>query len=128
MVGTPVHRQRVVPGPRPVSEAEDADRALSLDEEAEWVDEATFPDQMLRGPQYWKLDRIEAKVFDMSVPEQMLAYSELLTACNQDGTNKVVSMCDRHYSTDTNNWRIFVEIQHIKYRKMFKTDRLERKP
>ncbi len=118
MVGTPVHRQRVIPGPKP----EPAEGAVeySMDGPDEWVDEATFPDQIFRGPDYWKLDHVEVKVFDMSKPEDAEEYAKLLTAVNSPGTNRCISTVERKFSEDIHNWRIFVEIQHIKYRKLLK--------
>jgi|HubBroStandDraft_4_1064222.scaffolds.fasta_scaffold552813_1 hypothetical protein len=121
MVGTPVHRQRVVPGPRP--ELDPQTPEYSLDGPDEWVDEATYPDQIFRGPEFWKLDHVEVKVFDMSNAEHIKEYAALLTIANTPGANRCVSTVERKFSEDIHNWRIFVEIQHIKYRKLLKGDR-----
>lgn len=120
-VGYGIHRQRITPGPVPKREEEPD--VYSLDGKIEWSDTPTFPDQITRGPKYWKLDRMEAKVFDLSKPEDMEAYSKLLTDTALPGTNKAIVTSDRKYDDVIHSWRVLVEIQYIKYRKLFKTEK-----
>lgn len=120
-VGLGVHRQRVVPGPTPEVDTEEA--PISLDGPVEWSDTPTFPDQITRGPAYWKLDRVEAKVFDLAIGEEVKAYSNLLTDTSKPGSNMCLTHQDRQFSTVTGNWKVFTEIQYIKFRKIFAKDK-----
>ncbi len=119
-VGVGVHRQKVVPGPKPESHLPKEPEVLSLDGEERWEDTPTYPDQLSRGPQYWKLDKVDVKVFDLSQPDQAKDYAELLTQSNKPGTNKVLIAQERKFSEDTHSWKVLVEIQYIKFRKLLK--------
>ena len=121
--GFGVHRQRVNPGPAPAEDHEE--EVIPLDGPVEWSDTPTFPNQMVRGPDFWKLDRIEVLVLDLSKNEDVQRYSELLTLSNSPGSNRFITSQDRQFSQDTHNWKVFLEIQIVKYRKLLKTKRNE---
>lgn len=117
-VGVGVHKQYVAPGPdKKPSETPDEDIKL----ENGWDEKATIKDQINRGPEYWKLDRVEVKVFDLTNAEQLKAYNEILTKSNQPDTNVVLVDNKREFSEKTGNWMALVELQYILYRKLLVT-------
>jgi hypothetical protein len=116
-VGSGVHRQRVAPGPPPKKE-DDFD--YSLEGPAEWGDKPTHPDQVLRGPQYWKTDRVEVKIFDLSQNEQVEAYAKLLSEVEIVGTNKTITFSERKFCDETANWKVMLEITYIKFRQLLR--------
>src|SRR4051812_16518992 len=87
-VGFGVHKQRITPGVAP-NEIK-AEEEVSLDGPVEWIDEPTYPDQINRGPQYFKLDRIEVKVYNLSIPDEAVAYSKLLSEAGGPASNKFI--------------------------------------
>lgn len=119
-VGCGVHRQRVAP-PSPVPPPPEESEVYSLDGPKEWGDEPTFPNQLQKGPDYWRLDKVEIKIFDLNKPEELSAYQELLTACNSTTANKSLIEEERKYCEQTGNWKVYTKIQYLKFRKLLKT-------
>jgi hypothetical protein len=117
-VGSGVHRQRVAPGPPPKKEDDSA--AYSLDGPVEWGDKPTFPDQVLRGTEFWKTDRVEVKIFDLSQNEQIESYAKLLSEVEMVGVNKTITFSERKYCEETANWKVMLEITYIKFRQLLR--------
>lgn len=123
--GFGVHRQKVAPGPVPEPERADEEQLIPMDGPVEWDDVPTFPNQMTKGPDFWKLDRVDVVVLDLSKADDRAEYSKLLTLTNSPGSNRFITSQDRQFSQDTHNWKVFLEIQVIKFRKLLKTKRNE---
>lgn len=116
-VGSGVHRQRVAPGPPPKQEEE---LEYSLDGPGDWGDKPTFADQIQRGPQFWKVDHIEVKIFDLSKPDDVKDYSTLLSEAEVPGSNKSLTFVERKFADESGNWKVMVEITFLKFRQLLK--------
>ena len=117
-VGMGVHKQYVAPAEKPVPPtAED----VKLGEG--WSDKASLKDQVQRGPDYWKLDRIEVQIFDLSNDELLKSYNVILTKANLPDSNIVIMQNERKFNDKTGNWMALVELQYILYRKILITEK-----
>lgn len=111
------HKQYVAPG---VAATKVPDE-VKLDNG--WSDKAALKDQVSRGPEYWKLDKVEVQIFDLSNDERLKAYNEILTKANQPDTNVVLVQNKQEFSEKTGNWMAMVELQYILYRKILITEK-----
>lgn len=117
-VGQGVHRQYVAPEQKPGERKEDPPKF-----EPGWTDKATLKGQIGRGPEYWKLDRVEVRVFDLSDQKALDAYNEVLTKANKPDANVVIVQNDRQWNEKSGNWMACVELQHILYRRVLITEK-----
>jgi hypothetical protein len=116
IVGHGVHRQKVAPPvDEPVAEELPVEKRKPV-----WLDTPSVADQVKLGEEFWKLDRIEVKVFDFSIPSQLDEFNSLLTRTNTPGSNVVVVKDERKWSDKTDNWKACVELQFIKYLQIIK--------
>jgi hypothetical protein len=118
-VGQGVHRQFVAPAPKPGETPKEEPPKF----EPGWTDKATLKDQISRGPEYWKMDRIEVRIFDLSDQKALDAYNEVLTKANKPDANVVVVQNDRQWNEKSGNWMACVELQHILYRRVLITEK-----
>lgn len=117
-VGMGVHRQFVAPAPPEPARKEELPKF-----EPGWTDKASLKDQITRGPEYWKLDRVEVKVYDLAKEDDLKQYNEILTRANKPDANVVLVQNDRKWNKTSGNWMACVELQHILYRKVLITEK-----
>ena len=87
-----------------------------------WTDRPQLKDQISREEgTYWKFDRTEAKVFNLDDPVQLAPYNELLTNSTRPDANLVILEKESKWSEKTDSWKVLVEIQHIRFRKILLT-------
>ena len=115
-VGVGIRHHQYVP-PSPKHDPSDPEVTDTTDRLDEWIDKPSIVDQ-IQNAHHWKLDRIEVKVFDFSVKDEVVAYSTLMTACNKPDTNCVVMSQDRQFCAQTGNWKVLVELQFVKFRRL----------
>lgn len=116
-VGHGVHKQYVAP-PTKEDEAEHKPEAVDLSDE--WSPTPSLKDQILMGQEYWKLDRVEVRLFDLSLPADVIAYNDLLTKTSLPDGNVILVQNDRQWYAQTGTWRACVELQHVLYRRVIK--------
>lgn len=121
-VGVGIHKQFVAPADAKA----DADTKRPPGEiafEQGWSEKPSLKGQIGRGPEYWKLDRVEVRVFDLSKNSDVVSYSELLTKTSMPDTNVVLIQNDRQWNAGSGNWMACVEVQHILYRRVLITEK-----
>ena len=93
---------------------------VSLDPQAEWVDEPTMVDQ-IKNDSAWKFDRGEVKVYNLSDEKQLGEYNALLARCGSPTTNCFVVEERKEFAPALGTWSCMVKVQYVKYRKILKT-------
>lgn len=112
------HRQYIPPGP----EKPPVDPEVNFDpKKEEWVDKPSIVGQ-LGDQRLWKMDRVETKIFDLSNPEQLAEYNILCSKAVLPDTNFGLSVNDRQFCQQTGSWKVLVEIQYVKFRKLLVKD------
>jgi hypothetical protein len=114
------HSQHVSPEDPDAKKKEETPPDHTLDDD--WTDRPQLKDQIQREEgSYWKFDRTEAKIYDLSNPEQLAAYTAMLTESTRPDANLVILAKESKWSDKTDNWKILVEIQYIRFRKILLT-------
>jgi len=111
------HRQFVPPSSKPEAPS-DPDLTSAIPEKPDdWIDQPSIVGQ-LQDQRLWKLDKIEAKIFDFSDAKQLSEYNQLMTRCNLPDTNCFITANDRQFCAQTGTWKVMVELQYVKYKKL----------
>ena len=119
-VGVGVHKQFVAPADEN-TETKRPPEEIAF--EQGWSEKPSLKDQISRGPEYWKLDRVEVRVFDLSKNSDLVGYNEVLTRTSMPDTNVVLIQNDRQWNANAGNWMACVELQHILYRRVLITEK-----
>jgi hypothetical protein len=114
------HRQYVPPSPKPPLPS-DPELDLKDKSKEEWIDKPSFAGQM-SNPAYWKVDKVETRVFDFSDTKQMEEYSALMSKSILPDSNFAVVINERQFCAQTGNWKVLVELQYVKFRKLLKKE------
>lgn len=93
---------------------------VSLDAPAEWIEEPTMKDQ-IRNKDLVKLDRVEAKVYNLGDPKSLEEYNVMLVRTSKENTNCFVVQEDRQFAPALGTFQVFVKLQYVLYRKVLKT-------
>ena len=117
-VGHGVHKQYVAPATKTEEDAASKSESVALSDE--WSPTPSLKDQILMSQEYWKLDRVEVRLFDLSVPTDLAAYNDLLTKTSLPDGNVILVQNDRQWYAQTGTWRVCVELQHVLYRRVIK--------
>lgn len=118
-VGVGIHKQFVAPpGDNKTERPKDE---VTFD--AGWSDKAALRDQISRGPEYWKLDRVEVRVFDLSKNTDLTEYGRLLTTTSLPDASVVMVSNERQWNATSGNWMACVELQYILYRRVLITEK-----
>lgn len=93
---------------------------VSLDAPLEWVDYPTVKDQ-IRDKNAVKLDKTEAKIFNLGVEADLSKYNALLAETSKESTNVFVVQEDRQFAPALGTFQVFLKLQYVKYRKLLTT-------
>ena len=86
----------------------------------DWSDKPTIKNQ-LDNPEMWRKSREEVKIFDLSIPDQLSAYNEILTRTTLPDTNVFMARNEVKSFDQTQNWKALVQLQYVEYRVILKT-------
>ena len=106
-----------VPTTRPV-----APLPKYLDSPVEWVDRPTIQNQ-IQTKGAWKLDKVGVQIFDLSSAESLNKYNEFLAEVNRPDYNIGILKEDWQFSPKTDNWKVLIKFQTVKFKKLIKGDR-----
>jgi hypothetical protein len=109
------HRQYVPPNPNKSPEDPDLQDPSKPEE---WLDRPSIAGQ-LQDPRYWKLDRVELRIFDFSDEKQLASYNELASKAVLPEANFAIVRNEQQFCTSTGSWKALVELQYVKFRKLF---------
>lgn len=85
----------------------------------DWSDTPIIANQISQ-PDLWKPDHIEIKVFDLSKEDDVKAYGELMTKIETGGANVFAQEHRVEKFDDVNNWKVFLRLLYVKYRRIIK--------
>lgn len=114
-----VHRQYVAPGKPKVETKSDDDVKF----EAGWDQKPSLKNQISRGEDYWKLDRVEVRIFDLADAGQLQQYNEVLSQSSKPDASVILISNERQWNPRKGSWSACVELQHILYRKVLITEK-----
>jgi len=75
----------------------------------------------IRNKDMVKLDRTEAKVYNLGDPKSLAEYNELLAKTSKETTNCFVVQEDRQFAPALGTFQVFVKLQYVLYRKILTT-------
>lgn len=87
-----------------------------------WSETASLKNQISRGDEYYKTDKVEVRVYDLSKAGDLEEYNKILTRANKPDTNVILMQNEKQFSAATGNWMALVELQFLLYRKVIITE------
>ena len=93
---------------------------VSVDAPDAWSDKPSIPDQ-INEPEMCKVEKIEAKIYDLSDPKQLAEYNALLTENQKPDTNILFRDHRVEQFPTLGTWKVFVLVQTVKFRKIVQT-------
>ena len=106
--------------PRPKNAPPASGNVVSIDSPDSWSDKPSLPDQ-INEPEMCKVEKLEAKMFDLSKAEELLAYNALLTENQKPDTNILFRDHRVEAFPALGTWKVFVLVQTVKFRKIIQT-------
>jgi len=98
--------------PTPAKETPKKRRSL---EEKEPQSRAFVKDQGEKYPESLKLDRVETKVLDFNIPEQLEDYNRINTESVNPDLGLTIHFQELKFSDKTDNWKALVQVHHYKF-------------
>jgi len=92
---------------------------VAAEANVDWLDYPQIKDQ-ISNPDAYRLTKQEVMVFDLSKVDQLKAYNDILTMAASNKANIVVLEESREFSEKSDNWKMFVKVQHVEFKKIFK--------
>ena len=64
----------------------------------------------------WELADWMVKVYDMSSPERLKEYEELLSLASQEDPSVVILEQDKQFCPNSENWKVFITCALVRYK------------
>ena len=90
-----------------------------LSEMGDWSDVPDVANQ-IQEPDAYRLGKQEVMVFDLSKPEDLTKYNELLTNSASAKANIAILEEDRKFGEKSESFKVYVKVQHVQFKKLFK--------
>ena len=75
---------------------------------------------MLNEPGAYKLAKREALVLNLALAPDLERYNDILTRSAMESGNILVISEEKKYVEEIQNWKVFLTIQHVVFKKLFK--------
>ena len=124
-IATPLtkqERERVKQETEPVEKTTIESRTILMDPPTEWVDEPQMADQISQDGA-WKIDRREARVFNLSDEGQLVKYNDLLALCDKPKTNCYIASENTQFDPAKGVWSVLVKLAFVKFRKIINKEK-----
>ena len=96
-------------------------KEVNLDGAAQWGGPSV--EGQLNQDDTWELDGVQVDVLDLTSPDDINAYQELLKASMSKDPTIIIVEQDRQFCEDTSNWKVFVMSTKIRYKKLTGTSK-----
>jgi hypothetical protein len=103
--------------PKPVKLPITQDTPLSA--AGDWSDTPEI-DNQIQEPSAYKLGKKEIIVLDLSLPQDLKRYNEILTNEASPAASMAIVAKDEKFVEELQNWKVLLTVQHVKFKRLLK--------
>ena len=111
--------EEAILGAKGVSGVSDENEAIlknTLQKETQWGKNGASVEGQFQDETAWRKKKTYIKVYDLSIEEQLDAYSNLINAAHQEDPEAILIDEEKQFCRTTENWKVLVQVVEIEYK------------